>query len=100
MRAEFCARSDNKWHQGASNAVPDARRAHALCERFLLSVRRACLDHFLIIHEKHLSRLLNEYVVYFNQARPHQGLGQRIPEPSVRSASLPNQPNQVISVPV
>jgi transposase InsO family protein len=75
-------------------------QANALCERFLGSVRRECLDHFLIFHEKQLSRLLNEYVVYFNQARPHQGLGQRIPEPSVHSASLPNQPNQVISVPV
>jgi putative transposase len=75
-------------------------QANAICERFLGSVRRECLDHFLIFHEKQLSRLLNKYVVYFNQARPHQGLGQRIPEPSVRSASLPNQPNQVISVPV
>ncbi len=75
-------------------------QANAICERFLGSVRRECLDHFLIFHEKQLSRLLNEYVVYFNQARPHQGLGQRIPEPSMRSASLSNQTNQVISVPV
>ena len=28
--------------------VSDSRRANAVCERFLLSVRRACLDHFLI----------------------------------------------------
>jgi transposase InsO family protein len=75
-------------------------QANAICERFLGSERRECLDHFLIFHEKQLSRLLNEYVVYFNQARPHQGLGQRIPEPSMRSTSLSNQTNQVISVPV
>jgi len=75
-------------------------RANGVCERFLGSVRRECLDHFLIFHEKQLHRLLNAYTVYFNQARPHQGLGQRIPVPSVPSASLPKPPNQVIAVPV
>jgi putative transposase len=55
-------------------------QANAVCERFLGSVRRACLDYFLIFHEKQLSRLLKAYAMYFNQARPHQGLGQRIPE--------------------
>jgi putative transposase len=75
-------------------------QANAVCERFLGSVRRECLDHFLVFHEKHLSRLLKTYVMYFNQARPHQGLGQRIPEPTVRSTPSPNQPNKVCAVPV
>jgi putative transposase len=75
-------------------------RANAVCERFLLSVRRECLDHFLIFQEKQLYRLLMAYVAYFNQARPHQGLGQRIPEPLVLSAPLSLQPNQVIAVQV
>jgi transposase InsO family protein len=61
-------------------------RANAVCERFLGSVRRECLDHFLIFHEKQLSRLLKAYVVYFNHARPHQGMQQQIPVPSVPSA--------------
>jgi putative transposase len=72
-------------------------QANAVCERFLGSVRRECLDHFLIFHEKQLYRLLNAYTVYFNQARPHQGLGQRIPDSPVLSAPLPNLPNQVIA---
>jgi putative transposase len=53
----------------------------------------------LIWHEKQLHRLLKEYVLYFNQARPHQGLQQRIPDPPGHAAPL-NQPNQVIAVPV
>jgi putative transposase len=69
-------------------------------ERFLGSVRRACLDHFLIFHEKQLSRLLQAYVVSFNQARPHQGMRQRIPDPPALSAPPPNQPSKVIAVPV
>jgi putative transposase len=56
-----------------------APKANAICERFLGSVRRECLDHFLILSERHLYRLLKEYQAYFNHARPHQGIEQRIP---------------------
>jgi transposase InsO family protein len=75
-------------------------RANAICERFLGSVRRECLDHFLILHEKQCYRLLRAYVVYFNQARPHQGIQQQIPVPSVLSAPLRNSRDRVISVPM
>jgi putative transposase len=74
--------------------------ANAVCERFLGSVRRACLDHFLILHEKHLHRLLRASAVYFNQARPHQGLGQPIPQPLALSASPSSQPHHVRSIAV
>ncbi len=57
-----------------------APRANAICERFLGSVRRECLDHLLILSEQQLYRVVREYVAYFNRARPHQGLGQRILE--------------------
>jgi putative transposase len=53
-----------------------APRANAICERFLGSVRRECLDHLLILQEKQLHRVLRAYVKYFNQARPHQGIRQ------------------------
>jgi transposase InsO family protein len=56
-----------------------APRANAVCERFLGSLRRECLDHMLLIGERACLRVVQEYVRYFNQARPHQGLGQRIP---------------------
>ena len=55
-------------------------QANAICERFLGSVRRECLDHLLILHEKQLQRVLNAYVHYFNRARPHQGIRQQLPE--------------------
>jgi transposase InsO family protein len=57
-----------------------APRANAICERFLRSVRQECLDHLLILQEKQLQRVLNAYVIYFNRARPHQGIGQQLPE--------------------
>lgn len=45
------------------------------------SLRRECLDHVTILSERHLQRIVTEYIAYFNQMRPHQSIGQRIPEP-------------------
>jgi transposase InsO family protein len=60
-----------------------APKANAVCERFIDSMRRECLDHVLILGERHLRRVLGEYASYFNEERPHQGLRQRVPsEPS------------------
>ncbi len=59
-----------------------APRANAVCERFLGSVRRECTDHLLVLGERQLSRILREYVAFFNRARPHQGINQALPEPS------------------
>jgi putative transposase len=77
-----------------------APRANAICERFLGSVRRECLDHLLILHEKQLQRVLNAYVRYFNRARPHQGIQQQIPEPPTKP--LPPDPTggKILSFPV
>lgn len=60
-----------------------APRANAICERFVGSLRRECLDHMLVIGELQLVRVLKEYVAYFNPARPHQGIAQKIPTPIV-----------------
>ncbi|CAA9546964.1 MAG: Mobile element protein [uncultured Thermomicrobiales bacterium] len=75
-----------------------APRANAVCERFLGSVRRECLDHLQVLGERHLSRVLREYVVYFNRARPHQGLAQATPESS--SDATGNREGPVRALPV
>jgi putative transposase len=56
-----------------------------VCERFLKSVRRECLDHLLILNERHLLRAAQAYVAYFNYARPHQGIRQDIPYGAARA---------------
>ncbi len=75
----------------------EAPRANAFCERFLGSLRRECLDYMLIVSERHLRRIVSDYVTYFNQARPHQGIEQRIPCGSPR----PAQPEgEIVGLPV
>jgi putative transposase len=77
-----------------------APRANAICERFMRSVRQECLDHLLILQEKQLQRVLNGYVAYFNRARPHQGIGQHIPEQRNSVPSAQEAGNKVIALPV
>jgi putative transposase len=76
-----------------------APRANAVCERFVGSVRRECLDHLLIFSDQQLYRVIKEYVGYFNRARPHQGIAQKIPEES-RSEEPPRGKGKIIAFPV
>jgi putative transposase len=76
-----------------------APRANAICERFLRSVRQECLDQLLILQERQLQRVLNAYVSYFNQARPHQGIEQQIPDRRRSVPSSRDAGNKVIALP-
>ena len=53
-----------------------APKANAYCERLVGSVRRECLDFMIPLGEKHLRRILSEWVTHYNQGRPHLSLGR------------------------
>ncbi len=55
-----------------------APNANAFVERFNRALREECLNHFIFFGERHLQRVLDEYVDFYNHARPSQGIG-RIP---------------------
>jgi putative transposase len=38
----------------------------------------------MVLDERHLQRVVAEYVRYYNAARPHHGIHQRTPVPSER----------------
>ena len=59
-----------------------APNANAVTERWIRSVRQECLNHLLIVGEAHLRRVLDVYVGFYNEVRPHQGLDQRTPIPA------------------
>ena len=63
-----------------------APKANAYCERLVGSVRRECLDFMIPLGDKHLRRILSEWVTHYNQGRPHLSLGPGIPE---RAAIFP-----------
>jgi len=61
-------------------------KANSHVERLIGTLRRECLDHVLVLNEGHLQTVLDEYRAFFNDARPHQGIGQRRPSTSDRPA--------------
>ena len=50
-------------------------------ERLIGSIRRDCLDHVIILHERHLRRLLTDYFHYYHDWRTHRALDMDCPLP-------------------
>jgi putative transposase len=61
-----------------------APKANAYCERLIGTVRRECLDYVIPLGEKHLRKVLREWVTHYNQGRPHSALGPGIPADTKR----------------
>jgi putative transposase len=61
------------------NIPYQAPNANAVAERWVRSVREECLDRLIILNERHLRRVLQEYTTYYNERRPHQSLEQDSP---------------------
>jgi transposase InsO family protein len=59
---------------------PLAPNMNAYAERFIGSLRRECLDWFILISYNQLDRIIREYIKYYNTQRPHQGLMQDTPK--------------------
>ena len=50
-------------------------------ERLIGSIRRDCLDHHIILNERHLRRVLRAYSTYYHTARTHPSLAKQSPQP-------------------
>ncbi len=55
---------------------------NGIAERAIGTLRRELTDHIIPLNEKHLYRLLKEYISYYNHDRCHQGIGSTTPVPS------------------
>ncbi len=65
-------------------------------ERLIGSIRRECLDHVIVLGEKHLRRILGEYFRYYHRSRTHLSLEKDCPEPS---AVQPPGMGEVVELP-
>lgn len=65
-------------------------------ERLIGSIRRECLDHVVILGERHLRRILTSYFVYYHRSRTHLSLVKDSP---ASRAVTPPDAGQVIELP-
>jgi transposase InsO family protein len=77
------------------NIVPYSPNMNAYAERFIGSVRRDCLDYFIIFTHDQLRRIVKAYIDYYNNYRPHQGLKgipNGPPEPGPKDGVIKKKP--------
>ncbi|GAA3690619.1 hypothetical protein GCM10022224_065080 [Nonomuraea antimicrobica] len=69
---------------GIITTLPRTQRMNAVWERAIGTLRREFLDRILILNARHLTLLLQEYLIHYN--RPHQSRQQRPPDIAVQPA--------------
>jgi putative transposase len=67
--------------------APHSPWQNPFAERLIGSIRRECLNHVLVLGERHLRRILTLYFAYYDQARTHLALDKDAP--TVRLIELP-----------
>src|SRR5208283_5672085 len=59
--------------------APASPWQNGFAERLIGSIRRECVDHFIVLGEAHLRRILRAYVGYDNAIRTHRSLDKDAP---------------------
>lgn len=85
-------------HMGVKEVLtaPQSPWQNPYVERLIGSIRRECLEQVIVLHERHLQRILTGYFAYYHSWRTHLSLGMDCPKP--RPIQPPGH-GQVIAVP-
>ena len=59
--------------------APASPWQNTFAERLIGSIRRECVDHFIVFGEAHLRRILQTYARYYNDIRTHRSLDKDAP---------------------
>ena len=70
--------------------APASPWQNGFAERLIGSIRRECVDHFIVLGEAHLRRILRTYAHYYNDIRTHRSLDKDAPvsRPVQRTGSI------------
>ena len=60
--------------------APKSPWQNPYAERIIGSIRRDCLDHLIVLNERHLRRILRDYFSYYHTCRTHLSLNKDPPE--------------------
>jgi putative transposase len=77
-------------------SAPRSPWQRAFVERVIGTIRRECLDHWIVFHEASLRRTLALYFDYYHRSRTHLSLRKDAPEPRLVQ---PPEMGRVVAVP-
>ena len=92
---EFCnINYDNFGIEGIKISA-NAPNMNAFADRFIGSVRKEAFDWFILFNEIQIRNILIEYIGYYNEKRPHQGIAQKVP-----GGYTPQKQGNIITYPI
>ena len=77
--------------------APQAPWQSPYVERLIGTLRRECLDHVILINERHLRHVLRDFIGYYHRCRPHRSLEHDAPD--TRPVQATDQ-GQVVELPM
>ena len=78
IRFPACIRSSKSSRTARHGATEPV--AKSVCGSLIGSVRRECLDHSIILNERHLRRILGSYLDHYHGSRTHLSIGKDTPD--------------------
>jgi transposase InsO family protein len=76
--------------------APRSPWQNPFAERLIGSIRRECLNHVIVLGERHLRRILTRYFAYYHRTRTHLALDKDAPD--LRPIKLPTT-GQIVQLP-
>ncbi|MCH8243213.1 MAG: transposase [Planctomycetes bacterium] len=77
--------------------APRSPWQNSYCERLVGSIRRECLNHVIVINERHVLRILRSYFDYYLHSRTHLSLDRNSP---VERQFEPPHFRRVVAIPM
>jgi transposase InsO family protein len=93
---QFCERLKQIGIQEVLTA-PQSPWQNTYVERVIWTIRRECLDHVIVINERHLRGILESYIKYYNRSRTHNSLDEDCPDH--RPVEPPSNGAKIVAIP-
>ena len=93
MGWERGGRVSRGWRLCVRNGPVVSPNLNAFVERFIQTIQQECLDHVVMVGEKHLDRIVTSFVRFYHELRPHQSLENRPPTAHLGLGTSTNGPD-------
>jgi len=84
---------NSEWRKHLSSPMSPWQSPYV--ERLIGSIRRECLDHVIVVNQRHLRQILLAYIAYYHRSRSHLALNKDAPD----SRPVCSPPGRIVVTP-